>query len=279
MESWVQLVPSNVQVSFRGTRLVPIPPANPPKSTTSLPSVAAVAKRRAGGGFETGTWVQLVPSNVQVSSRRLPSVPPKSTTSLPSVAIAAKSRAGGGFDASTEPLVQLVPLNVHVSFRTVERARVLPSLQTARPHCPASPSKAHTRGRGIRDRHLGPARSVERPGIVQESEHLTAREEDYRAGRRVAGVCRLCTFGGPIPAHDVAVGAISLGARRLRRGNIGTSVRVGRVGAATAAREHKDSLKTEGRPLVRPLDEVPTAHPIALLAPRKRRGPQLNFGY
>ena len=75
------------------------------------------AAKRAGGGFETGTWVQLEPSKLQVSFAALfaeKMAPPKSTTSLPSDAIAALHRTGGGFE--TETWVQFVPLNVQVSF-------------------------------------------------------------------------------------------------------------------------------------------------------------------
>jgi hypothetical protein len=61
--TWVQLEPSNVQVSFAPS----FPEATPPKSTTSLPTVAIAALHRPGGEFETETWVQLVPLNVQVS--------------------------------------------------------------------------------------------------------------------------------------------------------------------------------------------------------------------
>src|SRR5262249_9021344 len=42
--------------------------------------VAIAARSRAGGGFETETWVQLVPSNVQVSFRGPTEPPPKRTT-------------------------------------------------------------------------------------------------------------------------------------------------------------------------------------------------------
>src|SRR4029077_15699101 len=67
-ETGVQLVPLNIQVSFI-VAVTGSPKMIPPKSTTSLRSVAIAARERASGGFERESWVQVVPSNVQVSFR------------------------------------------------------------------------------------------------------------------------------------------------------------------------------------------------------------------
>src|SRR5579863_5326109 len=79
----VQLVPSNVHVSSRNWK-TPFSKMLPPKRTTPVPSGARLALPRMGGGFETGTSVQRVPSKVQVSFRHaLPFQPPKSTSVPP----------------------------------------------------------------------------------------------------------------------------------------------------------------------------------------------------
>src|SRR5712692_3806519 len=97
--TWVQVAPSQLHVSLK----LPVAKLKPPKSTTAASaawvSAARVAAKRAGGRVAGLWWLQVVPSQVQVSlsALLLAPKPPKSSTwpVVGSVAIAARFRAGG----------------------------------------------------------------------------------------------------------------------------------------------------------------------------------------
>src|SRR5262249_52095394 len=103
----VHFVPSHVHVSF-ATWLASI---SPPKRTMTLPSAAIEEKARPLGPV-VDTFVQLVPSNCQVSDSA--PTPPKRNTLSPSAAIACPMQWGPAVSAAAA-CAHAEPSHVQVS--------------------------------------------------------------------------------------------------------------------------------------------------------------------